>query len=66
MDAIESGFKEVVGDIEQLKSIFYGRAEENLMYFDGEAEIIKSFETLFGVVNLDSKEGELYKAFRTS
>lgn len=68
LDAIEAGMKEVLTDpahpiIESFKGMFYGRAEENLMYSDGDAEIIKASETTFGVVNLDSKDGELYKAF---
>jgi hypothetical protein len=68
LDAIEAGLKEVLPKdhplMEELRTTFYGRAEENLMYSEGDSEIIKASETTFGVVNIDSKDGELYKAFR--
>jgi hypothetical protein len=48
----------------KLKNIFYGRSEETLTYFTAENEVKKFTETNFGVINLDSKDGELYKAFR--
>ena len=50
----------------KLKKIFYGRSEETLCYFMPDNEVKKFNETVFGVINLDSKDGELYKAFRGS
>ena len=48
----------------KLKNIFYGRSEEALTYYMPESEVKRYSETVFGVINLDSKDGELYKAFR--
>lgn len=44
--------------------MFYGRSEELLSYLEDENEIKRCTESTFGVINVDSREGELYKAFK--
>jgi ubiquitin carboxyl-terminal hydrolase 25/28 len=44
--------------------MFYGRAEERLSYTENEVEVARFTESTFGVINVDSREGELYRAFK--
>jgi hypothetical protein len=46
--------------------MFYGRSEEALTYFLPENEVKRYTETIFGVINLDCKDGGLFKAFSGS
>lgn len=44
--------------------MFYGQSEEALTYKEADNEIKRYTETTFGVINVDSKDQNLYKAFK--
>jgi hypothetical protein len=60
----EKRVNEINSVMNRMKSIFYGRSEEALTYSMPDHEVKKYSETTFGVINLDSRDGELYKSFR--
>jgi signal-transduction protein with cAMP-binding, CBS, and nucleotidyltransferase domain len=47
-----------------LSEMFYGKSEEVLTYNEADSEVCRFTKATFGVVNVDSRDGELYQAFR--